>query len=545
MAIRGIKNVVGNYTNGEIKVRECTTNEPWGPTTAQLAEVSDLCYQLLHFHEVMGMIEKRLNDKGKNYRHVAKALLVLDYVIKTGPERVIQYWKDKLYIINTLKDFQFTDKDLKDQGRTIRERAKLITVLLNDNELLLAEREKALETKKKFHSGNLNPTSSSDPTSRSWEPDRKPMQQVTIGKTTQGSTPNLSADIKAALPSNRGEEDLQLQLALALSKEEEKKVPNSSMEEDNQIKQAIQQSKTDESPNKTPGLIAPPPSTKLTDPWASLPEPSQPKAPGEVGDPWGGTGITQAPPPSVAEELLIKDPVEMSDPWEGDIRGRLDSPATESTDPWGDLTSAPSGSPALKPVNLTDEIVMGPDPWAGGTQTSEAPDPVSLMDRPISPPKQQLIPDPTHPAHKLLSANTVEEDFLGSSNAKLVNLDALVDLGRAPVSGTSQVGNPFAMLPPEPASKPVSNPFMGNEPPRPTLNQMRDFSHPDPLQAPLIPSGLPPPLYQAPQPQSAYLSSPLSPPSPLSPSLLSSPLSPPSLLSSPPLQLLSPRRPPN
>ena len=46
------------------------------------------------------------------------------------------------------------------------------------------------------------------------------------------------------------------------------------------------------------------------------------------------------------------------DPWEGDIRGRLDSPATESTDPWGDLTSAPSGSPALKPVNLTDEIVM-------------------------------------------------------------------------------------------------------------------------------------------------------------------------------------------
>ena len=40
------KNVVGNYTNGEIKVRECTTNEPWGPTTAQLAEVSDLCYQL-------------------------------------------------------------------------------------------------------------------------------------------------------------------------------------------------------------------------------------------------------------------------------------------------------------------------------------------------------------------------------------------------------------------------------------------------------------------------------------------------------------------
>ena len=111
----------------------------------------------------------------------------------------------------------------------------------------------------------------------------------------------------------------------------------------------------------------------------------------------------------------------------------------------------------------------------------------------------------------------MEEDFLGSSNAKLVNLDALVDLGRAPVSGAPQVGNPFAMLPPEPTSKPASNPFLGNEPPRPTLNQMRDFSHPgsykccyclsclliclftDALQTPLIPSGLPPPAYQAPQ----------------------------------------------
>ena len=38
-----------------------------------------------------------------------------------------------------------------------------------------------------------------------------------------GSTPNLSAEIKAALPTNRGEEDLQLQLAIALSKQDEDK----------------------------------------------------------------------------------------------------------------------------------------------------------------------------------------------------------------------------------------------------------------------------------------------------------------------------------
>ena len=34
------------------------------------------------------MIWKRLNDHGKNWRHVYKALVLLEYLIKTGSEKV-------------------------------------------------------------------------------------------------------------------------------------------------------------------------------------------------------------------------------------------------------------------------------------------------------------------------------------------------------------------------------------------------------------------------------------------------------------------------
>ena len=34
------------------------------------------------------MIWKRINDSGKNWRHVYKALVLLEYLIKTGSEKV-------------------------------------------------------------------------------------------------------------------------------------------------------------------------------------------------------------------------------------------------------------------------------------------------------------------------------------------------------------------------------------------------------------------------------------------------------------------------
>lgn len=45
-----------------------------------------------------------------------QSLVVLDYLVKNGSDRVAQQCRDNIFSIQTLKDFQFIDKDGKDQG---------------------------------------------------------------------------------------------------------------------------------------------------------------------------------------------------------------------------------------------------------------------------------------------------------------------------------------------------------------------------------------------------------------------------------------------
>ena len=77
----------------------------------------------------MDMLDKRMNDKGKNWRHVLKSLKVLDYCLHEGSELVVTWARKNVYLIKTLREFQYIDDDGKDVGqngmsqyRTILER---------------------------------------------------------------------------------------------------------------------------------------------------------------------------------------------------------------------------------------------------------------------------------------------------------------------------------------------------------------------------------------------------------------------------------------
>ena len=62
------------------------------------------------------MLDKRLNDKGKNWRHVLKSLKVLDYCLHQGSELVVTWARKNLYIIKTLREFQYVDDEGRDVG---------------------------------------------------------------------------------------------------------------------------------------------------------------------------------------------------------------------------------------------------------------------------------------------------------------------------------------------------------------------------------------------------------------------------------------------
>ncbi|XP_041861387.1 epsin-3 isoform X2 [Melanotaenia boesemani] len=246
---RQMKNMVNNYTEAEVKVREATSNDHWGPSSSLMAEIADLTFNVVAFAEVMGMIWKRLNDHGKNWRHVYKALTLVDYLVKTGSERVAKECRDNIYTIQTLRDFQYIDRDGRDQGVNVREKAKQLVALLRDEEKLKKERSQALKTKSRMagvtssvSSGSMPPPYPGRHTASSYGDDFSGCRGSP--SSNHPSSPQLAPDLEQARPSTTGEEELQLQLALAMSREEsEKSPPTVDIDEQTQLQIAMTLSK--------------------------------------------------------------------------------------------------------------------------------------------------------------------------------------------------------------------------------------------------------------------------------------------------------------
>lgn len=132
------------------KVLAATSNEGWGPTGTQMSEIADSTHHYADFGLIMETIWERLNDHGKYWKHVYKALLLLDYLIKNGAEGCVREARVKIIEIKTLTEFQHIDAKDKDVGLSVRERAKAIVELLHDERRLNEERTKARSNRGKF-----------------------------------------------------------------------------------------------------------------------------------------------------------------------------------------------------------------------------------------------------------------------------------------------------------------------------------------------------------------------------------------------------------
>ncbi|KAF3834189.1 hypothetical protein F7725_025393, partial [Dissostichus mawsoni] len=152
MLRRQLKNLVQNYSEAEVKVREATSNDPWGPSSTQMADLSDLTYNVVACNEIMTMLWRRLKDD-KNWRHIHKSLTLLEYLLKTGDDRVLLQMKDNIYIVKALTEYRFIEKDGKDQGGNVREKAKVVLVLMEDDDKLKEERDFAVMTREKTSKG--------------------------------------------------------------------------------------------------------------------------------------------------------------------------------------------------------------------------------------------------------------------------------------------------------------------------------------------------------------------------------------------------------
>ncbi|XP_029913583.1 epsin-3 isoform X4 [Myripristis murdjan] len=497
---RQMKNMVNNYTEAEIKVREATSNDPWGPPSSLMSEIADLTFNVVAFTEVMGMIWKRLNDHGKNWRHVYKALTLLDYLIKTGSERVAQQCRENIYTIQTLRDFQYTDRDGRDQGVNVREKAKQLVALIRDEERLKQERTQALKTKERMAGGAAGLGSGSLPPPYPGRRTSQPSMAVLYGDEfsrsrgspssfhSSSSSPRLAPDLEQARPQTSGEEELQLQLALAMSREEsEKPPPTVDIDEQTQLQIAMSLSK--EEAQKP--VQRPPPAmdmdeeTQLQLALSLSKEEHQQEQRSRQGD----ESLLQKALEESKREMETKGgtafmdlvdvfavPIEEppSDSRWGDVPPQA-AARLASTDPWDSLAATgidPFSAPAERKAPLG--AVKASSPRSGspsdGDLFDEAMDGGQMNVNGRGEGSPELF-DLSRLGESLAAPSPrtcrTPEAFLGPSAASLVNLDSLI-----PANPPAKNKNPFlsGLSTPSP-----NNPFQ-TEQPKLTLNQMSSSS---------------------------------------------------------------------
>ncbi|XP_020291143.1 epsin-2 isoform X2 [Pseudomyrmex gracilis] len=356
---RDIMNLAHNYSNAQKAVRKATSNDPWGPSSTLMAEIADLTYNVVAFTEIMQMLWKRLNDHGKNWRHVYKALVLLEYLIKTGSEKVAQQCKENIFAIQTLKDFQYMDGH-KDQGINVREKAKQLVALLKDDERLRNERARALKAKERFAQSvsgfgsdgldTMSPVSRDD-----WEPCN--LSEPSARRATE---------LEAARPQTVGEEELQLQLALAMSREEAEQEEQRRRSDDVRLQLALSQSQQD---FKAPQSEKQSHILDLLD--VHLGEASGSSAQAQT-DPWG-VPITAPPRPQSLDLSKLHEYKPQNDPWSVPTT----STTSPSVDPWTPVPqrSANAIDPWRAPAPSPATVVSPPranDPWLPVPSTTES-----------------------------------------------------------------------------------------------------------------------------------------------------------------------------
>ncbi|PNJ06163.1 epsin-2 isoform X1 [Pongo pygmaeus] len=561
---RQMKNIVNNYSEAEIKVREATSNDPWGPSSSLMTEIADLTYNVVAFSEIMSMVWKRLNDHGKNWRHVYKALTLLDYLIKTGSERVAQQCRENIFAIQTLKDFQYIDRDGKDQGINVREKSKQLVALLKDEERLKAERAQALKTKERmaqvatgmgsnqitFGRGSSQPnlsTSHSEqeygkaggspasyhgspeaslcPQHRTGAPlgqseELQPLSQrhpflphlglasrpngdwsqpcLTCDRAARATSPRVSSELEQARPQTSGEEELQLQLALAMSREVAEQEERLRRGDDLRLQMALEESRRDtvKIPKKKEHGSLPQQTTLLdlmdalpsSGPVAQKAEPWGPSASTNQTNPWGGPAApasTSDPWPSFGTK-----PAASIDPW-GVPTGASTQSVPKNSDPWA-VSQQPASSAGktaadawgavstTKPVSVSGSFELFSnlngtikddfsefDNLRTSKKTAESVTSLPSHNNGTTSPDPFESQPLTVASSKPSSARKTPESFLGP-NAALVNLDSLVTRPAPP----AQSLNPF-LAPGAPATSAPVNPFQVNQPQPLTLNQLR------------------------------------------------------------------------
>lgn len=159
--------------------------------------------------------------------------------------------------IQTLKDFQYIEEQ-KDQGASVREKAKQLVNLLRDDERLKAERAKAFKARERFAQNAMGIGSDNKMVFASRGVGNRPNSSYAdpyggaaagaVGGAAAGAE-GLAPELEAVRPSDQTEEELQIKLAIMLSQQEHDEEVQRKRADEAKLAIALEQSKSESQPN--------------------------------------------------------------------------------------------------------------------------------------------------------------------------------------------------------------------------------------------------------------------------------------------------------
>uniref|UniRef100_A0A914WQC6 Epsin-2 n=1 Tax=Plectus sambesii TaxID=2011161 RepID=A0A914WQC6_9BILA len=319
-------------------------------------------------------------------------------------------------------------------------------------------------------------------------------------------------ELEEVRPSSIGEEELQLQIALAMSREESQREEELRKGDDIRLQMALSESRKADSIHSNDSHLgavggAPPPqsSGSAIDDLLSLNLGASSNSPAyntatASASPWGAGAGAPAPDPWMTNGASAHPP---ADPWAPTMSTSAAPSIRPTNDPWATPVLPKTNGSPVKAVN---------DPWApfdsdsprlgefdglNGMNNGQHKASMNLSDSVFDTNGLSSSLPLEDSARKQRSNVKTPETFLGENSA-LVNLDNL--MGPSNSLGAAKASNPFL------SSTQPTNPFEAQQRPSPTLNQMRaqGINQPStstPAAAGSVDWGLPQPLQ--PQPSAA------------------------------------------
>jgi len=136
----------------EKKVLEVLSHKNWGTSSTKLNELANDTYDYEKYNVITKLMWEAMDGRPAAWRQVFKSLTLLEHLLKNGSDQIVEDARSKSHKIRTLYNFNYYE-GTTDRGVGVREKAKQLMELLQDNDIIREERLKARKLREKFGGG--------------------------------------------------------------------------------------------------------------------------------------------------------------------------------------------------------------------------------------------------------------------------------------------------------------------------------------------------------------------------------------------------------